>query len=77
MPIYEYVCGDCGSNFELRRSYSVADDPAGCPSCTSGEGRRKLSLFASFSKSSDGAMTSVAGGGGCSGCAGTSCATCH
>lgn len=76
MPIYEYNCGDCQSKFELLRSFSRADDPAECPSCATGLGSRLVSRFASFSKSASGEVSSV-GGGGCAGCAATSCATCH
>ena len=32
MPIYDFVCGDCGG-FEQRRSFSEASEPVACPSC--------------------------------------------
>ncbi len=32
MPIYEYVCEDCDTEFEQRRSYSEAGQ-ASCPQC--------------------------------------------
>ena len=32
MPIYDFVCGDCGG-FEQRRSFAEASDPVACPSC--------------------------------------------
>jgi len=41
MPIYEYACKSCGSEFEtLVRSSSVPD----CPSCHSTELEKKLSV---------------------------------
>jgi len=76
MPLYEYVCGECKTKFELLRSYSRADDAAACPGCGVERGRRMLSVFASFSRGESGELSSV-GGGGCAGCAATSCATCH
>src|ERR671939_631152 len=33
MPIYEYRCGNCGTDFELTRSISQSGDPAPCPNC--------------------------------------------
>ena len=46
MPIYEYRCGKCGHEFELRRSFSQAEEPAPCPKC-GGKGEKLLSVFAS------------------------------
>ena len=33
MPLYEYVCTDCESKFELLRPFSRADEVAECPHC--------------------------------------------
>ncbi|HKK92146.1 MAG TPA: zinc ribbon domain-containing protein [Longimicrobiales bacterium] len=41
MPIYEYVCDDCGHDFELLVRGS--DTPT-CPECESAELSRQLSL---------------------------------
>lgn len=38
MPIYDFVCGDCGG-FEQRRSFADASDAAICPSCGKGASR--------------------------------------
>ncbi len=51
MPIYEYMCPKCGTDFELMRSFSEADKPAFCPKCA-GKGKRLLSVFASTAGSS-------------------------
>ncbi|MBI4300805.1 MAG: zinc ribbon domain-containing protein [Chloroflexi bacterium] len=76
MPLYEYYCSTCESKFERLRSMSQADEKAACPTCSTPSGR-VISLFASFSKSSDGSVSAVAGsGGGCSTCGGGSCASC-
>ncbi|MBI4295064.1 MAG: zinc ribbon domain-containing protein [Chloroflexi bacterium] len=77
MPIYEYCCPACRAKFELFRSLSQADAEARCPRCQS-VAQKQFSAFASFSRNAEGVSTAVAGtGGGCSGCAASSCATCH
>ena len=49
MPIYEFDCAGCGSSFDkLVRSMSAVNDVT-CPSCSSPEVKKKLSLFASRS----------------------------
>ena len=35
MPIYEYVCLDCGERFETLRSMKDADAPITCRQCES------------------------------------------
>ena len=42
MPVYEFVCENCGP-FEQRRSFEEAGDPMACPSCGR-EARRVYSL---------------------------------
>lgn len=45
MPIYEYYCSKCGTEFELIRPVSQSDDQAPCGQC--GEpADRQLSNFA-------------------------------
>ena len=77
MPIYEYLCPHCDVKFDLLRPFSRADEPAACPECGGEDTQRAISMFASFSKSSDGSTSSVAGGSSCAGCAATSCAGCQ
>jgi len=47
MPIFEFVCLDCGDSFDrlLRSSYAISD--INCPSCESQDVKKKLSLFSS------------------------------
>ena len=48
MPIFEYVCQQCGHRFErLVR----ADDVPECPQCHSGRLQKQLSVFAVSAKS--------------------------
>ena len=42
MPVYEFVCEDCGP-FEQRRPFAEAGDPMACPSCGH-EARRVYSM---------------------------------
>ena len=51
MPIYEYVCRDCGFEFEKIRSYSDETMPA-CPSCQQEDVQRKLGVPAIHFKGS-------------------------
>jgi putative FmdB family regulatory protein len=46
MPIYEYRCTSCGSDFELTRPISQSGDPAPCPSCQK-PAEKLVSSFAS------------------------------
>ena len=75
MPIYEYFCPCCNTKIELIRSLSQAQESALCPHCHN-KIERVLSSFASFSKSADGASTSIAGGSSCATCSAASCSTC-
>ena len=42
MPVYEFVCEDCGP-FEQRRPFAEAGEPMACPSCGH-EARRVYSI---------------------------------
>lgn len=43
MPIYEYVCGDCGHPFE---ALLFGSEKADCPECGSEKLEKQLSVFA-------------------------------
>lgn len=75
MPIYEYRCEECGSQFEVIRSVKDADAPITCKKCQGSQTFRKMSVFFSSSGEKSVAVT-AGGGGGCSGCAGGSCSSC-
>ncbi len=76
MPIYEYRCPHCDHKFDLLRSFSQAEDPPPCPECAT-EAKRLISRFSSFSKTSNGASSSVGGGRACGSCTSSGCATCR
>ncbi len=45
MPTYDYLCADCGHEFE--HFQSMRDDPlTDCPACDTGKVRRKIGLGA-------------------------------
>lgn len=73
MPIYEYICLDCGDRFDALRPMKDADEQIDCHKCSSERTLRQLSIF--FAQS---AGKAIAGGngGGCAGCSGGSCAGC-
>lgn len=70
MPIYEYVCNECGAQFEKRMSFSQSDVMPECPHCSSEKTNKKLSLFCAHG------VTGGSGTSSCSGCAGGSCSSC-
>jgi putative FmdB family regulatory protein len=91
MPIYEFHCSKCKENFEtlvMSGSESVT-----CPHCHSKKLERLMSGFSRAGQGGgdnwggddswdgDGGGDSGGydsyGGGGCAGCAGGSCSTCH
>jgi putative FmdB family regulatory protein len=76
MPTYEYVCADCQTQFELRRSIKQIDDPAACPECHSQRVARQISKVTAFSHGESGSVAALGNGGGCGSCGGASCSTC-
>ncbi len=74
MPLYEYYCPPCGSQFEVLRPVSQMDKPAVCPDGHT-TNNRVLSLFAPLPKTVGVATMPMenpsAGGDSC--CSGGSC----
>jgi putative FmdB family regulatory protein len=48
MPIYEYQCHDCGTEFEKMVRFAEAGQDQTCPSCQSQNTKKKISVFASL-----------------------------
>ena len=77
MPVYEYVCSDCGLKFELLRPLSQANQGASCPRCHK-SAERIFSTFASFSGSDSGETAPISGAGSsCASCSAASCDSCN
>jgi putative FmdB family regulatory protein len=68
MPIYEYVCDDCGAQYErivMNQKKSIT-----CPKCESSKKTIQLSVFAApanGTKSSGGSSSGPTSGGSCCG----------
>lgn len=70
MPIFEYICNDCGRKFE---AIQIGSDAPECPGCKSQKLEKQLSSFAVNAKSSSsplpkapcGAPGGSCGSGGC------------
>ena len=71
MPIYEYRCQACNSEFE---ALVLGSEKPCCPDCSSDKVDRKMSTF---SHKSDQGGFSSSQDSGCSGCTSTNCSTCH
>ncbi len=72
MPIYEYVCQDCGKRFDALRSMSEADTSITCENCGSDRTSRAISVFYAQS----GGRVVVGSNNDCGSCAGGSCSSC-
>jgi putative FmdB family regulatory protein len=72
MPIREYQCIQCHTEFEELVS---GDDVPACAACGSRNVTPLISRCCHHGSGGDASMS--APGGGCSGCAGGSCASCH
>lgn len=46
MPIYEYVCGECGEGFSKLQKMSAEEGETSCPKCGSRQVTRKMSTCA-------------------------------
>lgn len=66
MPLYEYRCNDCGTEFEMNLRFSESDLLPACPACQGSHTRKKLSAVASLGNTNSGstAGTGAACGGG-------------
>lgn len=73
MPIYEYVCQDCGYEFDALRPMKEAEKPIDCKKCASQHTQKAISVF--FAQS-DGRSVKATSGGGCGNCSGGSCGSC-
>ncbi len=73
MPLYEYICHDCGCRFDAFRSIKDADEPIQCKQCFSPRTQRALSQFFA---ASEGKPVAGSASSSCSSCSGGSCSCC-
>lgn len=71
MPLYEYICKDCGVKFESLRSMKDADTSITCKHCL---GKNTIRVLSVFNASSGG--RSITSSNGCGSCASDSCSSC-
>ena len=71
MPLYEYVCEECGADFE--QLIRGNNHQVTCPACESDHVRKKLSTFA-FKGETTSSLTQSASS--CSSCSTHSCSGC-
>ena len=45
MPIYEYICKECGNKSEIARHFYDLDDELACPSCCKNALEKQFSTF--------------------------------
>ena len=64
MPIYEYLCQDCGTKFEKLVQRPSAGEAVDCPSCGKAHVSQELSTFAAHSKSAGQASMPMCPSGG-------------
>jgi len=65
MPLYEFICEDCGESFEeLVMSANTANQVT-CPHCKSDLVRKLISTFASKVGSGSGALIGYSSGNSC------------
>lgn len=65
MPIFEFVCRDCGRQFEDLMTFAQMEArEARCPDCSSSKVERNLSSFATGSGGGGGSAGGGCGGGG-------------
>jgi putative FmdB family regulatory protein len=78
MPIYEYLCDDCGEHYE--RIVMNGSTKVTCPKCDSAKKTIQLSMFAAPAnggKSSGGSSMSGPSSGSGGGCCGGGGCGCH
>ena len=68
MPIFEFVCGGCGRQFEEIMTFAQLEaGEAACPDCGSKQVQRSMSTFAASSGTPASGPACGGGGGGCGG----------
>ncbi|HDD35540.1 MAG TPA: zinc ribbon domain-containing protein [Candidatus Desulfofervidus auxilii] len=71
MPIYEYVCEDCGKRFEC---LVFGNEKVKCPNCK-GENLKRLISGCNFSFGGGSTKSNTSISSSCSTCSATSCST--
>ncbi|MCX5799364.1 MAG: zinc ribbon domain-containing protein [Proteobacteria bacterium] len=73
MPIYEYLCEQCGNEFEL---LVFKNDNPVCPACGEKEPKRKMSSFGFSVGYKFKPSSTSTGSSGCASCGSSNCSSC-
>ncbi|HID98587.1 MAG TPA: zinc ribbon domain-containing protein [Thermodesulfobacteriaceae bacterium] len=73
MPIFEFVCSQCGNEFE--KLVLGSNRKVLCPECSSTDVEKKMSVCA-FKTGSNFVGTGKKAANSCSGCTSTKCSSC-
>ncbi|MDH3743753.1 MAG: zinc ribbon domain-containing protein [Acidobacteriota bacterium] len=65
MPLYEYLCADCGHRFEFLQSLGAGTEGLSCPRCGETKLEKQLSTFAGQSSGGVGGRHDSGRTGGC------------
>ena len=76
MPIYEFRCVRCDTEFEELCLSSSDVSSVSCPRCKGSENERLMSLFATSSRDSTSEVQSSTSKSSCATCSASSCKTC-
>jgi len=63
MPLYEYHCENCETEFEELVSLGTPEEDIACPACGQHRARRLLSVFCGQTRGGDSAAASCGPGG--------------
>lgn len=63
MPIYEYLCNNCGHKFEELRSMDDKDKEISCPKCKSQNTNKVISCFGVGNSRGNSNSSAPCGGG--------------
>ena len=67
MPLYEYQCIECGTEFEKMVRFSETSQEQPCPTCHAKNTKKKISSFASLGSANASFGTSIGSNCGSSG----------
>jgi putative FmdB family regulatory protein len=60
MPIYEYICEDCGERYDKFVRSSLAKVELKCPKCESPHAKKAISVFGTLGSNQSSAVSSAA-----------------
>jgi putative FmdB family regulatory protein len=75
MPIYDFICQNCGEKFDLLTQHNWRAAGAACPTCGSADLEKEVSRVGAFA--SGGKIQMMDQGHQCGSCHTGSCSTCH